>query len=141
MPGYKMTFRRLQQALSTMMDLLKKGNTVVASTVWGLLRSYAAFMPADQSLLLSFLSRLCAAMPVTASNDIAMTRSQADLPAWEIAARALETQLSAVETMVAGIAAAALAECCTAAHPRLQNPAADGSGQDCFGSWLAHNAV
>ena len=98
-----------------MMGLLNKGHTIVASTVWGLLRSYAAFMPADHPLLLSFLSHLCAAMPDTASSQVVVPHIQADLPAWEIAAHALQTQLSAVEGMVAGIAAAALAECDPAA--------------------------
>ena len=110
-----MTFRRLEQALGTTKALLNRGRPVVNSTVWGLLRSYSAFLPAGQDMLLPYLSRFCMAMPKDASTEPAPSHVQSDVPSWEHAAQDLQTQLSAFEVTVVRVAAAALADCNPAA--------------------------
>jgi len=111
--GYKITFRRLQQAVDTSVKLVKQGHSVVPSVIWGLLRSYTStFKQQDQQLWLKQLSMSCAHISHADPSCFALvTHVASDALPWVHSAKQLESELSVLEVFAAETAASALLLC------------------------------
>lgn len=120
--GYKITFRRLQQAVDTSVKLVKQGHSIVPSVVWGLLRSYTStFKQPKQQHWLKQLSASCAHISRADPSCFApVAHVASDALPWVHSAKQLENELSVLEVFVTETAASALLLC--------KAPAADRAG-------------
>ena len=111
--GYKVTFRRLQQAINTALKLIKQGSRVVPAVVWGLLRSYTSTLSQQQQqLCLQQLAASCKHISQADATCFAPAACAAsDALPWLHSAKQLEVELSALEKFAIETAASALLRC------------------------------